>query len=164
MSVHSSPFSSKESVSPKISSTCSRTTPEQLLRMCIKASYSPCTSLIKCSVPLGRLRMAERLIISVNADCSVGNCLDSRRRCLKSCGLRSNATMKHLPMGLVKLINSVKRLSVCAAFVSILRQRLNCRLNGLVNRFSEGRCVGWVETTEAVFSDIYAWGRWRRWW
>ena len=164
MSVHSSPFSSKESVSPKISSTCSRTTPEQLLRMCIKASYSPCTSLIKCSVPLGRLRMAERLIISVNADCSAGNCLDSRRRYLKSCGLRSNATMKHLPMGLVKLINSVKRLPVCAAFVSILRQRLNCRLNGLVNRFSEGRCVGRVETTEGVFSDIYASGRWRRWW
>jgi hypothetical protein len=44
--------------------------------------------------------------------------------------------MKHLPMGLVKLINGVKRLSVCAAFVSILRQRLNYRLNGLVNRFS----------------------------
>ena len=113
-----------------------RMTPEQLLRMCIKASYSPCTSLIKCSVPLGRLRMAERLMISVNADCSVGNCLDSRRRYLKSCGLRSNATMKHLPIWLVKLINNVKRLSVCAAFVSILRQRLNCRLNGLVNRFS----------------------------
>ena len=33
---------------------------------------------------VGRLRMAERLMISVNADCSVGNCLDSRRRYLKS--------------------------------------------------------------------------------
>ena len=80
--------------------------------------------------------MAERLMISVNADCSVGNCLDSRRRYLKSCGLRSNATMRHLPMWLVKLTNSVKRLPVCAAFVSNGDGRSNCWPNGLVNRFS----------------------------
>ena len=57
-------------------------------------------------------------------------------------------------MGLVKLINSVKRLSVCAAFVSILRQRLNCRLNGLVNRFSKvDVLVGWRR--QKVFSQIF---------
>ena len=33
--------------------------------MCRKASYSPWTSETKCSVPLGRFRMACRLIISV---------------------------------------------------------------------------------------------------
>ena len=39
-------------------------TPEQLLSMCRTASYSPCRSLMKCSVPLGSVSMASRLIIS----------------------------------------------------------------------------------------------------
>jgi hypothetical protein len=63
-------------------------TPEQLLRMWVKASYSPCTSLMKCSVALGSLRMASRLIISVKTVWLVGNCSESRERYLSSWGDR----------------------------------------------------------------------------
>ena len=64
--------SALETLVLKIWSSFSRTTPEAELRMCKKASYSPCTSEIKCSVPLGRFKMAWRLMISVLAAWTVG--------------------------------------------------------------------------------------------
>lgn len=38
----------------------------------MKASYSPCRSARKCSVPFGRFRMASRLMISVLAAARLG--------------------------------------------------------------------------------------------
>ena len=99
MRVHRSPFSSSESSSPKMSSTCSRTTPEQLLRICRNASYSPCRSLMKCSVPLGRLRIACKLMISVNTDCCVGKCSESRRRYLRDWSARAIMALRLLSAG-----------------------------------------------------------------
>ena len=107
MSVQRSAFSASVSVSSNTSSTCSRTTPEQLFRMCMNASYSPWRSLMKCSVPFGRLRMACRLMISVNTACCVGNCCESsaryfidrsRRSCMgwpPSCGLDARRAARH---------------------------------------------------------------------
>ena len=80
MSVQRSAFGFGELVAEGFSSTCSRTTPEQLFKMCMNASYSPWRSLMKCSVPLGRFKMAWRLMISVNAACWVGNCCESSER------------------------------------------------------------------------------------
>gem|GEM_PF-6138832 len=51
----------------------------------MKASYSPCRSLMKCSVPLGRFKMACRLMISVKTACSVGNCWDRSVRYFRVC-------------------------------------------------------------------------------
>lgn len=46
--------------------------PDALFSICKKASYSPCKSLKKYSVPFGKLRMAERLIISQATRSTVG--------------------------------------------------------------------------------------------
>ena len=59
---------------------------EQEFRICKNASYSPWISEIKCSVPLGRPRMAWRLMISVLAACTVGYCLASSCRYCSSWG------------------------------------------------------------------------------
>ena len=47
-------------------------TPEQLFRICRTAPYSPCRSLMKCSVPLGRVRIAFRFMISEQTAASFG--------------------------------------------------------------------------------------------
>ena len=57
----------RKTLEARISSIFSRTTPEALFRMWRNASYSPWTSEMKCSVPLGRFKMAWRLTISVLA-------------------------------------------------------------------------------------------------
>ena len=44
-----------------------RMTPEAEFRICTKASFSPCRSLMKCSVPLGSLSSACVLMISLAA-------------------------------------------------------------------------------------------------
>ena len=72
MRVHISSISHGSSVSPYSAAAFSRMTPEQLLRMCVNASYSPWISLMKCSVPLGRLSIALRLIISRVSERTVG--------------------------------------------------------------------------------------------
>ena len=54
--------------------------PEALLSIWRKASCSPCMSLMKCSVPFGRLRMASSFIISAQADCTEGNSRESKVR------------------------------------------------------------------------------------
>ena len=68
--------SARHFASPCVSSKSRRTfssmTPEQLLSMCLTAPYSPCRSLMKCSVPLGRVRMALRFIISEHTAASFG--------------------------------------------------------------------------------------------
>ena len=58
--------------------------PEAFLRMWRNASYSPWMSATKCSVPLGRLRIASRFMISVDALWMVRKLCDSSsssRRC-----------------------------------------------------------------------------------
>lgn len=60
-------MSSSRRLVEKISFTLRLMFPEAFLRICRKASASPCTSAMKCSVPLGRLRIASRLMISVAA-------------------------------------------------------------------------------------------------
>ena len=65
--------SSRETTLANSSSSRSRITPEQELRMWRKASCSPWTSEMKCSQPLGRFMMAFRLMISVAAARTVGN-------------------------------------------------------------------------------------------
>ena len=64
--------SALDTLEEKSSSTFSRTTPEAEFMMWRKASYSPWTSEMKCSVPLGRFRMAWRLMISLLAAWTVG--------------------------------------------------------------------------------------------
>jgi hypothetical protein len=54
-------------VSPSTMSTFSRMTPEAEFRICTNASFSPCRSLMKCSVPLGSLSSACVLMISLAA-------------------------------------------------------------------------------------------------
>ena len=50
----------------------SRVMPDEERSRCINASYSPCKSLKKYSVPLGRLQIAVRLTISLVASFTVG--------------------------------------------------------------------------------------------
>ena len=78
--------SARVMVVPNSSSSFSFTTPEQEFRICKKASYSPWMSEIKCSVPLGRPKIAWRLMISVLAACTVGYCFASSRRYSSSWG------------------------------------------------------------------------------
>ena len=73
MSVASERFSSALSVSPNTSSILRRMEPEPLRRIWENASYSPWMSEAKNSVPLGRFRMALRLMISADAFAAVGN-------------------------------------------------------------------------------------------
>ena len=78
MSVHSSFCSLVPKVSLKISFTLRLIVPEALRSTCWKAWYSPCRSARKCSVPLGRFKMASRLMISVLAVAMLGKLRDSR--------------------------------------------------------------------------------------
>ena len=48
-----------------VSSIFALITPEAFFKMCENASYSPCKSLKKCSVPFGRFKIACKFIISV---------------------------------------------------------------------------------------------------
>ena len=66
--------SARDRLVPNRSSSFSRTTPEAELRICKNASYSPWTSEMKCSVPLGRFKIACRLMISVLAAWTLGYC------------------------------------------------------------------------------------------
>ena len=72
MSVHNSFFSAFLRVVPKISSTFLFTYPDAFLSTWLKASLSPCGSLMKCSVGFGRFKIASRLMISVLASAIVG--------------------------------------------------------------------------------------------
>ena len=72
-------MSASESVLPNTSSIFFFTDPEPFFSTWVKASYSPCTSVRKCSVPFGRFRIDDRLMISVEASAIVG--YSSARRC-----------------------------------------------------------------------------------
>lgn len=62
---------------PYISFTLRFIFPEAFFSMCRNASCSPWMSAMKCSVPFGRLRMASRLMISVEAALTFGKLLDN---------------------------------------------------------------------------------------
>ena len=84
MRVQSSRFSVSRSVLPKSSFTFLLMLPDAFFSTWRNASYSPWMSARKCSVPLGRLRMACRLMISVLASATVGNDCASNCRYLMS--------------------------------------------------------------------------------
>ena len=58
--------------------------PDAFFKICWKASYSPCMSARKCSVPLGRFRMASKLMISVHAAPMSGTLWESSSNSLMS--------------------------------------------------------------------------------
>ena len=89
--------SSRVIVFSKRMSHFSRTAPDALLRICKNASYSPCRSDMKCSVPLGRLRIAWRLMISLLAARVFGYCRAS------SCKYRRSLT-RPLPLSICFLL------------------------------------------------------------
>ena len=64
-------------------------TPDALLRIWMKASCSPCRSLIKCSVPLGKRSSASKRMISLYADKAVGYFSASRVRWRRRSGVYS---------------------------------------------------------------------------
>lgn len=88
MSEHNSLVSDSLNVLPNSSFTLRLMLPEAFFNTCMNASCSPCMSARKCSVPLGRLSMACRLMISVLASATVGNSCESKVKyrvsCLKS--------------------------------------------------------------------------------
>ena len=84
MRVQSWLMSSARMDASKSSPTLRLMLPEAFLRMWRNASYSPWMSATKCSVPLGRLRIASRFMISVDALWMVRKLCDSSsssRRC-----------------------------------------------------------------------------------
>ena len=86
--------SAADTVLPRTRSIFIFIMPDALLSICRKASYSPCISLKKYSVPLGRLRIAERLIISLAALSIVGYSLArSLRYFMSILSLRSGKCM-----------------------------------------------------------------------
>ena len=80
MRAHSSFCSREPSESLKISSTLRLMRPLALRSTCWKARYSPCRSARKCSVPLGKFRIASRLMISVLAVATFGKLRESNFR------------------------------------------------------------------------------------
>ena len=80
----SSFFSTSSNVSPNISSIFCLMLPEPFLSTCVKASYSPCISERKCSVPFGRLSIASRLIISVEVSAMFLKFLDNNSKYFNS--------------------------------------------------------------------------------
>ena len=77
MRVHRSFCSLVLNESLKISPTLRLMVPLALRSTCWKARYSPCRSARKCSVPLGRFKIASRLMISVLAVATLGKLRDS---------------------------------------------------------------------------------------
>ena len=75
-------FSSASSDFPNVSSTLMRTVPDPLPATWANAPCSPWRSARKSSDPIGRFRIAERLMISVAAAATVGNCFEIR--CMSS--------------------------------------------------------------------------------
>ena len=69
---------------PNTSSILRLTEPEPFFKTWENASYSPCTSVRKFSVPLGRFNIDWRLIISVDAAAIVGYKSDNLSRYLFS--------------------------------------------------------------------------------
>ena len=108
MRVASSARSWAGTESPRTRSIFSRITPDALFRMWRKASCSPCRSLMKCSVPLGRRSRASMRMISLAAAAMVGNSLES------SCMYRNCSPLAGKP------VESDMRDLLCACLLGLL--------------------------------------------